>query len=123
MTPRAGGGLGQDRGRLRAALRLTFTPPRPIDEQDVLTPFDCGIEGLNQWLAQRALRAHRRGSARTYVVVGDDGLLAGYLALAATGIGRQRCRKVPLTGFAATGRKAGPCSTPTVPYVLARRGM
>lgn len=29
-------------------------------------------------------------SARTYVVVGDDGLLVGYLALAATGIGRQR---------------------------------
>jgi hypothetical protein len=29
--------------------------------------------------------------------------------------------KGPLTGFAATGRKAGRCSTPTVPYVLARR--
>jgi len=69
---------------------LTFTKPRPIDERDALTPFDCGIQDLNQWLVERALHAHRRGSARTYVVIGDDGLLAGYLALAATGIGRQR---------------------------------
>jgi len=69
---------------------LTFAKPRPIDERDTLTLFDCGVEDLNRWLAERALRAHRRGSARTYVVVDNDGLLAGYLALAATGIGRQR---------------------------------
>jgi len=69
---------------------VTFAQPRAIEERDVLTPFDCGVEDLNQWLVQRSLRAHRRGSARTYVVLGDDGLLAGYLALAATGVGRER---------------------------------
>jgi GNAT superfamily N-acetyltransferase len=69
---------------------VTFVQPRPIEERDVLTPFDCGVEDLNQWLVQRSLRAHRRGSARTYVVFGDDGLLAGYLAPAATGVGRER---------------------------------
>ena len=69
---------------------MTFAQPRAIEERDVLTPFDCGVEDLNQWLVQRSLRAHRRGSARTYVVFGDDGLLAGYLALAATGVGRER---------------------------------
>jgi len=69
---------------------VTFAQPRPIEERDVLTPFDCGVEDLNQWLVQRSLRAHRRGSARTYVVLEDDGLLAGYLALAATDVGRER---------------------------------
>ncbi len=69
---------------------MTFAQPRPIEERDVLTPFDCGVEDLNRWLVQRSLRAHRRGSARTYVVLGDDGLLAGYLALAATDVGRER---------------------------------
>ncbi len=69
---------------------MTFTLPRAIDERDALTPFDCGVDDLNRWLVDRALRAHRRGSARTYVVLDDDGLLAGYHALAATGIGRQR---------------------------------
>jgi len=69
---------------------VTFAQPRAIEERDVLTPFDCGVEDLNQWLVQRSLRAHRRGSARTYVVLEDDGLLAGYLALAATAVGRER---------------------------------
>lgn len=69
---------------------MTFAQPRPIEERDVLTPFDCGVEDLNRWLVQRSLRAHRRGSARTYVVFGHDGLLAGYLAPAATGVGSER---------------------------------
>jgi hypothetical protein len=77
---------------------VTFAQPRPIEERDVLTPFDCGVEDLNQWLVQRSLRAHRRGSARTYVVFGDDGLLP------ATSRSRLRVSAANAVRFTATCR-------------------
>lgn len=43
-----GEGSAKTEDRLRAAVWLTFAQPRPIEERDALTPFDCGVDELNQ---------------------------------------------------------------------------
>lgn len=59
-------------------------PPEPLASQDLLQGFDCGNDGLNRWLQQRALASERRGVSRTVVVCGDQGM--DVIAYAALGV-------------------------------------
>jgi len=43
--------------------------------------FDCGQPSLNDWLQQQAGQAERRDSARTFLAIGTDGRIVGYLSL------------------------------------------
>lgn len=43
-------------------------PPEPLGDQHELDPFNCGQEGLNRWLKQRARHNERQGVSRTLLV-------------------------------------------------------
>jgi GNAT superfamily N-acetyltransferase len=60
---------------------FSLSPTNQTDE------FDCGIESLNKWLDEHALRAIRSKSANTYVVVIDNQVVA-YYSLAAGEVAR-----------------------------------
>lgn len=42
--------------------------PEPLGQQHELASFDCGIDSLNFWLQQRALKNQHNNASRTYVV-------------------------------------------------------
>lgn len=51
-----------------------------LGPQHRLEGFDCGKPALNDWLLRHARQAQGSGSAKTFVVVGDD-RVAGYFSL------------------------------------------
>lgn len=59
-----------------------------------LDRFDCGDEGLNQWLQREAIPAEQRG-VRTYVVVDDAREVVGYCAVAPHLVERDGRTRVP----------------------------
>ncbi|GHU00021.1 N-acetyltransferase GCN5 [Betaproteobacteria bacterium] len=50
--------------------------------------FSCGQPELDTWLRQHAATAHKRGTARTWVWLDAENVVAGYYALAAHKISR-----------------------------------
>lgn len=64
-----------------------MTPPakygatRPLRKSDDRKSFDCGVEPLNRYLSQYAFQNQKKDAARTYVLVNDDGKIAGYYTL------------------------------------------
>jgi hypothetical protein len=61
-----------------------------LSERHRLDDFDCGVDSLNRWLVQTALRASKQDTARTYVwtAEGDDRVVA-YFAIAPTQVNRE----------------------------------
>jgi GNAT superfamily N-acetyltransferase len=49
-----------------------FGDPEPLRSEHRLEGFDCGVDSLNLWLTEHALRAGGVGSARTYVVTDQE---------------------------------------------------
>jgi GNAT superfamily N-acetyltransferase len=49
-------------------------PPEPLGAQHRLEGFDCGNDGLNRWLQQRALANERQGVSRTVVICSGEGV-------------------------------------------------
>lgn len=43
--------------------------------------FTCGVEALDTWFHVHALTGQRQDTARTFVLVADDGAIAGYYSL------------------------------------------
>jgi GNAT superfamily N-acetyltransferase len=64
---------------------MKFSQPRPLLPTDPVAGFSSGKPELDDWLARRALKAEGR-SARTYVVVAPENVIAGYFCLAASSI-------------------------------------
>lgn len=63
-----------------------LTPPEPLSATHTLTGFTCGEPSLDDWLLRRALANQLSGASRTFVIVAEDGRVAGYYALAAGGV-------------------------------------
>jgi GNAT superfamily N-acetyltransferase len=64
---------------------------RALDERYDVHLFDCGVESLNSWLQNEALRAERSDTARTYVwteTVDSTEVLA-YFSIAPTAVQRE----------------------------------
>ncbi|OMH28292.1 hypothetical protein BKD30_01910 [Tersicoccus phoenicis] len=73
--------------------------------------FDCGVPSLNAWLGERALRAQRAGTARTFVWVTAEApeQVWAYFSLAPTELARDSLTRSQSSGYS------------TVPgYLLAR---
>lgn len=64
-----------------------FGEPEPLARGHDVEAFDCGVESLNVWLKQHAVRSKAAGSGRTFVI-GDaeQRRIVGYHALAAASI-------------------------------------
>jgi len=54
-----------------------------------LSSFNCGVKQLDDWLHEFALDNQRRNLSRTFVLVDDDGQIAGYYSLTMGGIRRE----------------------------------
>ncbi|MBE9153598.1 GNAT family N-acetyltransferase [Cyanobium sp. LEGE 06113] len=61
---------------------MTWRPPQPLAVQHQLEGFACGRPAMNHWLLHHARQAQTSGSARTFVVAGDENHVAGYFSLA-----------------------------------------
>ncbi len=54
-----------------------------------LGSFHCGVKGLDDWLRAHALDNQRRNLSRTFVLVDDNGQVAGYYSLTMGGVRRE----------------------------------
>lgn len=71
---------------------MILRPPEPLSEQHRIDTFSCGESVLDEWLKRRAL-ANQAGASRTFVVMGDEGLVMGYYALAAGAVSHQEATR------------------------------
>ncbi len=60
---------------------MTWRPPEPLAVHHRLEGFDCEKPTLNHWLQHHARQAQTSGSARTFVVAGDENCVAAYFSL------------------------------------------
>ena len=59
--------------------------PEPLTAAHDAAPFDSGTPSLDEWLRRRALHNQASGASRTFVVCSGS-VVAGYYALAASGV-------------------------------------
>jgi len=71
---------------------LDLSTPGPSTSDHRLVDFDCGDMSLNDWLKKSALKNHRAGESRCFVVsTGKD--VVAYYCLSAGGISHQASPK------------------------------
>lgn len=63
-----------------------------------LAAFDCGVDGLNAWLRDHAIRAQEADTARTYVWT-DDGPVVAYFSIAPTEVVREEVTRGQSGGY------------------------
>ncbi len=49
-----------------------ISAPEPLHAGHILTPFCCGIDSMDHWLKQRAMKNQVTGASRTFVCCDDD---------------------------------------------------
>ena len=59
---------------------MSLHGPQSLGPEHQLDGFDCGKPSLNDWLLRHARQAQGSGSAKTFVVVGDN-TVVGYFSL------------------------------------------
>jgi ribosomal protein S18 acetylase RimI-like enzyme len=65
------------------------TPPRPLNEDDDRTNFDCGRDSLNSWFRRHGFANHASGASRVNVIAeANTGRIVGYVTLSAAQIER-----------------------------------
>lgn len=88
---------------------MNLQAPEPLTAHHDTRPFSCGVESLDHWLKQRALKNQATGASRTFVVCSANRVLA-YYALASSAI----------TAEQATGRLRRNMPDPIPVVVLGR---
>ena len=61
---------------------MALQAPQPLETQHNTADFDCGDDGLNRWLQQRALANQGSGATRTFVVCDGACMVKAFVALA-----------------------------------------
>lgn len=64
---------------------MTLAAPEPLATNHNTDAFACGVESLDYWLKQRALKNQATGASRTFVVCDGNRVLA-YYALASSAV-------------------------------------
>ncbi|MDR2212042.1 MAG: GNAT family N-acetyltransferase, partial [Pseudomonadales bacterium] len=64
---------------------MTLSAPEPLAAHHQLEAFSSGVDSLDQWLKQRALKNQETGASRTFVACAGQRVMA-YYALASSGI-------------------------------------
>lgn len=88
---------------------VSLAAPEPLAVHHDTTAFACGVESLDRWLKQRALKNQATGASRTFVVC-DGNRVAAYYALASSAV----------ASAAATGRLRRNMPDPIPVVVLGR---
>lgn len=64
---------------------MTLSAPEPLAAHHDTDAFTCGVDSLDRWLKQRALKNQATGASRTFVVCEGNRVLA-YYALASSAV-------------------------------------
>lgn len=64
---------------------VSLTAPEPLAAHHDTASFACGVESLDHWLKQRALKNQASGASRTFVVCEGNRVVA-YYALASSAV-------------------------------------
>ena len=70
---------------------MSLLAPAPLAAHHDTTAFACGVESLDHWLQQRALKNQTTGASRTFVVCEGQRVLA-YYAWASSEVATDRAR-------------------------------
>ena len=62
---------------------MAIGPPGPLDDAHRLDDFRCTSPDLTKWLIERAIKNHREGASRCFVVCDETLGVVGYYAIAA----------------------------------------
>ena len=62
-----------------------ISAPEPLHAGHILTPFCCGIDSMDHWLKQRAMKNQVTGASRTFVCC-DDAKVMAYYSLASSAV-------------------------------------
>lgn len=88
---------------------MSLAAPEPLAAHHETAAFACGVESLDHWLKQRALKNQATGASRTFVVC-DGNRVVAYYALASSAVALE----------AATGRLRRNMPDPIPVVVLGR---
>lgn len=64
---------------------MSLAAPEPLAAHHDTMAFNCGVDSLDRWLKQRALKNQATGASRTFVVCAANRVVA-YYALAASAV-------------------------------------
>lgn len=62
-----------------------ISAPEPLHAGHILSPFCCGVDSMDNWLKQRAMKNQFSGASRTFVCCDDDKVMA-YYSLASSAV-------------------------------------
>ncbi|GAA3898516.1 GNAT family N-acetyltransferase [Gibbsiella dentisursi] len=62
-----------------------ISPPEPLHAEHVLGPFCCGVDSMDNWLKQRAMKNQLTGASRTFVCC-DSAKVLAYYSLASSAV-------------------------------------
>lgn len=88
---------------------MRLSAPEPLAAHHDTAEFACGVESLDRWIKQRALKNQASGASRTFVIC-DGGRVVAYYALASSAVATE----------AATGRLRRNMPDPIPVVVLGR---
>lgn len=63
-----------------------ISSPEPLHAGHILTPFCCGVDSMDNWLKQRAMKNQTTGASRTFVCCGSDSNVLAYYSLASSAV-------------------------------------
>ena len=70
-----------------------------LDENHDRSAFRCGNEALDRWFADHAWTAQQQDTARTFVLVADDGQVIGYYSLTMGSVEQASAPRRPVRGL------------------------
>ena len=62
-----------------------ISAPEPLHDGHILTPFCCGVDSMDNWLKQRAMKNQLSGASRTFVC-SDNAMVRAYYSLASSAV-------------------------------------
>lgn len=65
---------------------MTLSAPEPLAAHHDTDAFTCGVDSLDRWLKQRALKNQATGASRTFVVCEGGNHVLAYYALASSAV-------------------------------------
>lgn len=63
-----------------------ISAPEPLHAGHVLTSFCCGVDSMDNWLKQRAMKNQVTGASRTFVCCDNNSKVLAYYSLASSAV-------------------------------------
>ncbi|EBX0920889.1 GNAT family N-acetyltransferase, partial [Salmonella enterica subsp. enterica serovar Hadar] len=63
-----------------------ISAPEPLHASHILASFCCGVDSMDNWLKQRAMKNQVAGASRTFVCCDSDSKVMAYYSLASSAV-------------------------------------